>query len=296
MARRVQHEVCQCVYHNLTGGQLHERIEPIREQNMTSNLSIDHLPLLWIFVLTIVLILLSLAAGMRLGAWQSKRSQVERDAPVGSTVGAMLGLLAFMLAFTFGMTASRFEARKLLLIEEVNAIGTAYLRAGLLPEPHGGEIRKLLREYAGVRVAVFQEPKRLREGLSKSEELHDRLWDQASAIARADLDSRIGALFIESLNKVIDLHTTRVTVGFLHRIPSSIWIALYLVAILSMAALGYQFGLSGGSGLQICLVLALAFSVVIVLIEDLDRPGEGSLRVSQKPMIELQQKLDANPP
>ena len=63
------------------------------------------------------------------------------QAPVGAIVGAILGLLAFLLAFTFGMAASRFETRRELVLDEANAIGTTYLRAALLPEPHRVEVR-----------------------------------------------------------------------------------------------------------------------------------------------------------
>ena len=78
----------------------------------------------------------------------AQKSEREPEAPLGSFVGAMLGLLAFILAFTFGMTASRFDARRQLVLEESNAIGTTYLRAGLLPQTQGLEVRRLLREYA----------------------------------------------------------------------------------------------------------------------------------------------------
>ena len=66
-------------------------------------------------------------------------------------VGAMLGLLAFILAFTFGLVAARFDTRRQVLLDEANAIGTTYLRAGMLPE-QGEKIRALLRDYVSVRL------------------------------------------------------------------------------------------------------------------------------------------------
>jgi hypothetical protein len=66
----------------------------------------------------------------------------------------MLGLLAFLLAFTFGMAASRFELRRELVLDEANAIGTAYLRAALVPEPHRTEIRTFLRDYVDSRLGT----------------------------------------------------------------------------------------------------------------------------------------------
>jgi hypothetical protein len=61
--------------------------------------------------------------------------------------------------------------------------------------------------------------------------------------------------------------------------------------MLSMAAVGYQFGLSGRLNLLVALAMAVTFSIVIGLIVDLDRAGKGSIQVSQRPMIELQKRL-----
>src|SRR3569832_2062566 len=106
---------------------------------------LDFMPLWLLLVTTIVFVCLAVEAGYRLGKYRRAHSP-EKDAPVGAMVAAMLGLLAFMLAFTFGLAASRFDERRHTILNDANAIGTTYLRAGLLPEPHRAEIRALLRE------------------------------------------------------------------------------------------------------------------------------------------------------
>ncbi len=103
------------------------------------------------------------------------------------------------------------------------------------------------------------------------------------------------ALFVESLNEVIDFHTKRYVVS-LYRIPNVIWLALYGVSMLSMAGVGYQFGWAGSRDIAISFCLALAFAIVMTLIADLDRVYEGTLRVSQQPMIDLDRKLSADVP
>ena len=62
--------------------------------------------------------------------------------------------LLLLIAFTFSGAASRFDQRRHLIIEEANAIGTTYLRAGYLPDPASSEIRELLREYVPLRINV----------------------------------------------------------------------------------------------------------------------------------------------
>jgi hypothetical protein len=92
---------------------------------------------------------------------------------------------------------------------------------------------------------------------------------------------------------MIDLHLKRVTAGIRDHIPFAIWVSLYLLTIVTMAAMGYQIGLGGSRQVIIELALAFSFSAVLVLIADLDRPLKGTIKVSQQAMIELQEKLNA---
>jgi hypothetical protein len=201
----------------------------------------------------------------------------------------MLGLLAFLLAFTFGLAASRYDTRKQLVLDEANAIGTAYLRADMLPEPQRSEIRNLLREYASARVGglvSIMTP----AVMAKSASLQDRIWADATAVSQQDSKSITTGLFVQSLNEVIDLDESRVTAGR-NRIPDPIWLALLAVTMFTMASVGYQFGLTGEHSWIEIILLALVFTTVILLIADLDRPGEGLLNVSQQAMIDLVNRM-----
>jgi hypothetical protein len=87
-----------------------------------------------VFLLTLAICMGAVEAGTALaGIALRRKKEKESDAPLRSLVAAVLGLLAFVLAFTFGMTASRFDTHRQLVLQEANAIGTTYLRASLLP-------------------------------------------------------------------------------------------------------------------------------------------------------------------
>jgi hypothetical protein len=262
---------------------------------MPTNTWIEYLPLWALLPVTVLLVFAAIEGGYHLAAARKRPSDKENDAPVGSVIGGTLGLLAFLLAFTFDMAASRFDARRELLLDEVNAIGTCYLRAALVPDPERIEIRRRLREYVHLRAEVMQQVQTLPQVIARSEELQDELWAQAILVAKKDSSSEMHALFVDSLNEVIDSHTKRLVVGH-YRIPNVIWLALYLVSMLSMAGVGYQFGQAGSRDIAISLFLALSFSIVISLIADLDRVSQGALQVSQQPMIELDSKLGASAP
>jgi|WetSurMetagenome_2_1015567.scaffolds.fasta_scaffold99403_2 hypothetical protein len=255
---------------------------------------IDRLPFWALFIGTVAIVILSVEGGWRLGRFRRQRAEHEKEAPIGMIVGAMLSLLAFLLAFTFGMSASRFDARRQLVLQEANAIGTTYLRADILLEPQRSEIRNLLREYAALRVAGAAS-NITPEVLAKSGAMQDRLWTDAVTVGGQSPNSIVVGLFEQSLNEMISLDETRVT-AIRSRIPDSIWFVLYIVTILAMAAMGYQFGLTGERSWWVTIFLVVAFAAVILLIADLDRPQLGLVRVSQQAMIDLLNKIGAPTP
>ena len=129
-----------------------------------------------------LVVLVSVECGYRLGKYRRSRHEQEKQAPVGTMVGATLGLRAFILAFTFGLAASRFDARRQVLLDEANAIGTTYLRAGILPE-RTEEIRVLLRNYVETRLEAVRSDN-IEEGIRRSESIQHQLWGNAEAIGQ----------------------------------------------------------------------------------------------------------------
>ena len=247
---------------------------------------LDLLPLWGLFVATLLFFLLSIEGGYRMGRDRRQRAKEEKDTPVGGMVGATLGLFAFLLAFTFGFAATRFEARQQLVLDEANAVRTTYLRAELLSEPHRKIILKLLREYVDLRLEIVRTGK-LAQGIRRSEELHDLLWQQAAAVARAKQDPTFVGPFIQSLTEVINIHAKRALIAQRGRIPGTIWAALYVVGVIALGVMGYYSGLAGTSRSLALLAVAIAFSAVMWLIANLDRPREGSLKVSQQPLMDV---------
>lgn len=259
---------------------------------MQFNGPLDVLPLWGFFLAVLLLVLGAVDVGYRFGRYRRNRSENEKDAPVGSMAGATLGLLAFMLAFTFGLAASRFDVRRQVLLDEANAIETTYLRAGMLPERRD-EIRGLLREYVDVRIKAVRTGN-VAEGIRRSVDLHDRLWVHAVAVGERNPTSLVVSLFTESLNELINLHSKRIGVAR-YRIPLPIWGTLFIIAVLSLATMGYHAGLVGTSRSIAQFAVGFAFSVVILLIADLDRPQAGMLKVSQQPLLDLQQAMERTP-
>ena len=160
---------------------------------MENNALIDALPLWGLFIAILGVVLISVECGYRLGKFRLSRREQEKEAPVGTMVGATLGLLAFILAFTFGLASSRFDNRRQLLLDEANALGTTYLRAGTLPE-WGEEVRRLLRDYRGHRLDAVRSGD-VTEGIRRSENIQHQVWTEAETVAQKNLNSIVVGLF-----------------------------------------------------------------------------------------------------
>ena len=137
--------------------------------------------------------------------------------------------------------------------------------------------------------------KAIPETLKESEKIHKKLWDMAVINAKKDMNSDVAALYIESLNEIINIHRLRIAVGLQMRIPLGIWVVLYVLIISGMFSIGYQTAISGSRRSWVKPVLAISFSLVITLIAALDNPNSGYLPVSQQPLIELQQSMNDDP-
>lgn len=251
---------------------------------------LDKVPLPAMFVATVALTLLSLECGFQTGRWRGKRPDHEQEVAVRTEVVVMLGLVAFILAFTFWIAASHFDATRQAILNDANAIKMTYLRADLLPEPYRGEIRDLLRDYVDIRLESMRTGM-YDQAIPQLEEIHGRLWSQAIAASEKVSSPFFAAHFIQSLNEMISLHTRRIIVRREFRIPSAIWVVLYVIVTLAAASVGCHAGLTGTRRPLVAIAWALIFSVVILLVADLDNPRRGALKVGRQVLEDFRRAM-----
>jgi hypothetical protein len=253
----------------------------------------DNLPFWGVFLFSVTVILVAIEVGFRLGCRARERPSKTGKIQIGSVVAASLGLLGFILAFTYGSVISRYDVRKQLVLDEANAVGTTLLRADVLTDVDRVVVYRILDDYVTLRIEVvqrgnFDQPEDFQK---KSEELLDELWSVAVAIA-GQHPTPISALFMQSVNQVVDLHQARITVGSDQRMPTIFWFALYGLTLIAMVLGGYDSGLNGGQrSFTAFISLTLAFSVVLALVVALDRPVGQITGVSQAAMVDIQQKI-----
>jgi hypothetical protein len=260
---------------------------------MVTNQPLDMLPIWSIYILTVIILFLSAEAGFNLGRYVQKRWPDQAEASVGTVVGAALALLGFLLAFVTSIAIQNFNDRRQLVVSEANAIGTTYLRAGYLPESYGVGSRELLREYVNLRIKTL-DPTATESAIARSEQIHDELWLIAEEVAKENPGPTI-ALYLSALNEVIDLHTDRISAELGYRVPPTLVLGLYVVAVMTMILIGVYDSYREKHNLIALIMVVLIVSVVFFVIIDLDRSSVGLLQIPQKALIDLQQKLNLMP-
>ena len=255
-------------------------------------MALDSIPLVVLFLGTVVLVLASVEAGYALGNHAHHGNAGEKGEPISGVSGAVLSLTAFMLAFTFSMVANRYDLRMELVREDANDIRTLYNRTDLLPDPTDrSNARELVKSYLGQRLAYADKSNadavHMHGVLLKSKQIEKQLWDIAMRNVRGDMNSDYASLLIESLNEVASAQASRVDVGIESRIPLGIWLVLYGLTVLGMMSIGYHSGIVQSKRSKATLLLAFSFATVITFLISMDQPV-GFIQVTQQPLIDLQ--------
>jgi prepilin signal peptidase PulO-like enzyme (type II secretory pathway) len=236
------------------------------------------------------LMLAATEAGFLLGRKSETNIPDKTKSLVSTVEAAILGVLGLLLGFTISMAVTRFEVRKQLVLEEATAIGTSCLRTELLPAPEGSQIASLLHQYINVRVqygTTDNDPRQLDILHKQAARLQNDFWTRAVAYGKKDPNPVTIGLLLQSLNRAIELESAR-QMAFQNHVPESVIYVNGIVGVLAAMLVGYTFGLNGRRQIFSMCVLALAITLVLAIIIDLDRPRSGFIRVSQQPMIDLQ--------
>jgi hypothetical protein len=227
----------------------------------------------------------------RLVAAQAARSQAGDEAGTaegqeGYIVSAVLGLLALLMGFTFSLAVDRFETRRHLVLDEANAIGTTYLRAQLLPEPHRARMTDILVRYTNNRILLAEAgPEKMSPFLATNDVLITDMWAATASAFDAIKTLDFSSAYLDSVNAVIDLDASRKTARAA-RVPAEVFVVLFIYLFVTAGVLGYV--LKGKRGRMSAVFLLGLLTLSLLLIIDVDRPVAGGVIEGQAPMKTLQ--------
>lgn len=242
--------------------------------------------------------LVAMELGRRHGQHRMRRDPEGIRVGTGAIEGAVFGLLGLVLAFTFSGAASRFDARRQLVAQEANAIGTAWLRLGVLPPDDQSALRELFRRHLDARIATYTdlEAGRLSEveqDLQASAALQQQIWNAAQNSCTRDGRPFVCPLVLPAVNEMLDITTTRTAAARSH-VPPIVFVLLVVSALLGAALAGHA--TSGGRERPWFHALAFAAmtSLTVLVIYDLEYPRKGLIRIdaTDQVLVELRKSFD----
>jgi hypothetical protein len=238
--------------------------------------------------------LLLLHLGHRAGASRQGDTDAAQGG-LGAVDGAVFGLLGLLIAFTFAAAEMRFNLRRQQIVEEANAIGTAYLRLDLLPTEPRDRLREQFRRYLDARLGVYSNVVDLEAtmaALARSTALQGEIWTEATATCRPEPLSAC-LLLLPALNEMFDITTSRLFAARTHQAPL-VFAMLAGVALVSALLAGY--GMAGarrrGRWLHMA-AYAGVMALTVYVILDLEFPRLGLIRldVSDQVLVDLRESM-----
>ena len=239
---------------------------------------------------------LSLEIGRRLGVRDLKRFGKEGRSGVGVVEGAVYGLLALLIGFTFSGAAERFENRRMLVAEVVNALGTAWLRVDLLPQESQQPVHDGFRHYVDALLEAYDkaptspEELRLHKASLRAE---NELWKKSVAACLTTEGEKARMLLLPELNEAFDLVEMERMARLIHP-PGIVYLMLGISALASALFVGY--GTAGGPARNWIYFIGVAASVAAAtyVIFELESPRLGIIRVHKmdRVLVDLRASWD----
>jgi len=240
--------------------------------------------------------LLLFVAGRRIGARDLARDPEGARTGFGALEASVLALLGLVLAFTIAGAGARFDRRRAEIVDEANAIGTAYLRLALLPPAAQPALKAAFGRYLDTRLAVYRKIPDLaavQRELATGNAQQEEIWRLAVAAVRADdAPPSAAMLLLPALNAMFDIAATRAMSPRIHT-PLGIFVVLFVLALVGALLSGY--GMAGGrsgSWLHIvCFVLVVVATISVILDLEFPRLGLVRIEVFDQTLADLRQKM-----
>jgi len=239
----------------------------------------------WVFPASAVTLWLCAWLGARVLAPRLSADQRTRE-DFNLVLAASLTLLGLIIGFTFSMASSRYDQRKSYESAEANAIGTEYLRAGLLPAPDAAKVRRLLKHYVDERILFYsiRDRRRLPELSTQTSETQAQLWSAVEA-ATAAQPNAVTVLVAAGMNNVLDSEGYT-QAAWWNRLPVEAWVLMVLIAMLGNVMVGVTFGRAQGRG-ALLIILPILVSIAFFLIADIESPRSGLIHVAPQNLLAL---------
>jgi len=241
-----------------------------------------------LFLPSVLVLWLAAQYGASLRRRRALKEEERED--FGVIQAATLTLLGLIIGFSFSMAIARYDLRKNYEEAEANAIGTEYVRAGLLPAADAATVRGQLTKYLDLRILFYRTRWQgdLRQINADTAQLQTEMWSAVEAPALVQ-PTPVMALAVAGMNDVLNSQGYT-QAAWWNRIPFAAWGLLVVTAICCNVLVGY--GARGaGISARLLMVLPVVVSISFLLIADIDSPRGGLIHVAPQNLASLYKSL-----
>jgi hypothetical protein len=246
-----------------------------------------------VFLLAGMILVFSVGRAMS-RRWKSGEGETKGGINMLQT--SLFGLFGFILAFSFGMSGTRYESVRNVIVEEKNAIETAIARSDLYPDSIRNIFRNHFREFVQARLDIYRNPWHNDTFQANTRHMKDAetaLWKLAT-----DQSKLYGMLIptgqmIPALNEMFDVASSR-DILLRSSIPDIIIYMLLILALTTSFIAGFTTHIVSRNELVIFLCFILFTTLVIYITIDMGRPLRGVIRahVGQQALDDLVKLFD----
>jgi hypothetical protein len=227
------------------------------------------------------IMLFLLETGRRVGKHKMNIDPAGAHLGLGPVETAIFGLMGLIIALSFTGAALRFDQRRMLIIDEANAIGTAYLRVDLLHEDAQPAIRRYFRDYLEARIELYRnisDENKVAELEQKAASLQLKIWKASVAATRQSGDISASLLLLPALNSMIDIYGTRTAIRQLHQ-PNIVFVVMILLAFVCSLIAGFGMSIGKSRSWVHLIGFVLVMLITIIVIIDLEYPRSGFISI-----------------
>ena len=226
--------------------------------------------------------LAAINVGRRIGRARLARDGDRAFAGLGAMEGSVFALMGLLLAFSFSHSADRLDDRRRLLVDEANALGTAWLRFDLLHDASQPAVRARFQEYVRMRLTAyrsFPDYRLVDRRLDSAAAMQRGIWDLSVAGAQRSANPVAATqLVLAALNEAFDMATTRRAAIQMHT-PTIVFIMLTVLALASAVLAGVAAALNSSPHQLHRFAFALLLVAALYVIVDLEFPRFGFVRI-----------------
>ena len=244
-------------------------------------------PLGLVVIFVVLLVLGALDVGHRLS-----RVAPVAEQQVSTVSAAILAIVGLLLAFSFGMAGDRHALRRAAAVDEVNSIGTFWLRTSLLTEPVRSEIRSRLRRYTDLHIEHREagtDVTRMAALEAEATRLQDELWSLFDEEAHRAPETNMVLLVAPALNAMID-DAAVVLAAKENRVPDAVIFYMIILIVVAGIVIGYRPRDEKRNLILWGLFLVVLGGTLLILL-DLDRPRRGLIQTDTAVYVRLRDSM-----